>query len=205
MSKMTPARLGGDALKWLLIAMAAVAAAGFAFTRDFEFGVAAHELVEAVGRVLIVTWILGRVWCSLYGSGAASREMEARGPYSIVRNPLHLFTMIGSAGVGAQSGSITVAAVFLAVGLLAIWLLVRNEERALLASLGKPYADYLASTPRFIPNLSQWQDSAEVQVRPQVLVRTFLSGLLLLLFIPLAEGLQYLQTTGQIPILADLP
>lgn len=205
MSKITPARLGGDALKWLLIIMAAVAAAGFAFTRDFEYGVETHEMVEAIGRVMILTWILGRVWCSLYGSGAASSEMAARGPYSIVRNPLHLFTMIGAAGVGAQSGSITVGAIFLVVAFLAIWLLVQNEERALLASLGKPYADYLATTPRFIPNLSHWQDSAEVQVRPRVLYGTFLSGLLLLLFIPLAEGLQYLQTIHTIPVLADLP
>lgn len=205
MNKMTPARLGGDALKWLLIVMAAVAAAGFAFTRDFEYGVEVHEMVEAAGRVMIVTWILGRVWCSLYGGGAASNEMAARGPYSIMRNPLHLFTMIGSAGVGAQSGSITVALIFLAVAMLAIWLLVQNEERALLRSLGKSYADYMASTPRFIPNLGQWRDSAEVQVRPRVIVNTFFTGLLLLLFIPLAEGLQYLQTTNTIPILADLP
>ena len=94
MSKMTAARLSGGALKWLLIVMASVAAAGFAFTRDFEYGVETHEMVEAVGRVMIVTWILGRVWCSLYGSGAASNEMAARGPYSIVRNPLHLFTVM---------------------------------------------------------------------------------------------------------------
>ncbi len=202
---MTAARLSGGALKWLLIVMASVAAAGFAFTRDFEYGVETHEMVEAVGRVMIVTWILGRVWCSLYGSGAASNEMAARGPYSIVRNPLHLFTMIGAAGVGAQSGSITVGVIFLAVAMLAIWLLVQNEERALLRSLGQPYADYMQSTPRFIPNLNHWRDSAEVQVRPRVLMGTFLGGLLLLLFIPLAEGLQYLQTTHTIPVLADLP
>ena len=45
----------------------------------------------------------------------------------------------------------------------------------------------------------------EVQVRPRVIVNTFATGLLLLLFIPLAEGLQYLQTINRIPILADLP
>lgn len=205
MNKMTPARLSSSALKWILIAMAAVAAAGFTFTRDFEFGVEVHEMVEAIGRGMILIWILGRVWCSLYGGGAASNEMAARGPYSIVRNPLHLFTMIGSAGVGAQSGSVTVALIFLVVAMLAIWLLVQSEERALLASLGKPYAEYMATTPRFIPNLNHWRDSAEVQVRPRVIVSTFLTGLLLLLFIPLAEGLQYLQTINKIPVLADLP
>lgn len=200
-----PAQLQSKLLIWLLAVLAVAAILGFAFTRDFDFGVQAHEWIEFGGRVLIATWILGRVWCSLYGSGAAHKEIAAQGPYSVVRNPLHLFTMIGAAGVGAQSGSITVGVVFFLVALVAIWLLVRAEEQALLSAFGQPYADYMNATPRFIPNLRQWRDCPEVEVRPKVLVRTFLGGLLLLLFIPLAEGLQYLQTTGQIPILGDLP
>jgi protein-S-isoprenylcysteine O-methyltransferase Ste14 len=34
------------------------------------------------------------------------------GPYSLMRNPLYVFTMVGAVGMGAQSGSVLVAAWF---------------------------------------------------------------------------------------------
>ena len=73
-----------------------------------------HALIEIAGLVLILVCILGRTWCTLYIGGLKKRELVTAGPYSVVRNPLYVFTSIGTAGIGAQTGSSLVAILFAA-------------------------------------------------------------------------------------------
>ena len=46
-------------------------------------------------------------WSSLYIAGRKGRELVTVGPYSTCRNPLYFFSIVGAAGMGAQSGSLT--------------------------------------------------------------------------------------------------
>src|SRR5262245_34324764 len=64
-----------------------------------------HELVEWIGIVFIVFCILGRTWSSLYIGGRKIEEFVQSGPYSVMRNPLYLFSCIGAIGVGMQAGT----------------------------------------------------------------------------------------------------
>jgi protein-S-isoprenylcysteine O-methyltransferase Ste14 len=75
----------------------------------------AHLSIEWIGLALIVVCILGRTWCALYLGGKKKRQLVRHGPYSIVRNPLYLFSAIGAAGVGLCAGSLVIGAIFGAV------------------------------------------------------------------------------------------
>ena len=84
-------------------------------------------------------------------------------------------------------------------------ILVRREEAALVKVHGETYAAYLRSTPRFLPNPGLWWDRDSLTVQPVRVMRTFADGLVFLLAIPIAEGLEYLQSIHILPVLANLP
>ena len=164
-----------------------------------------HEGVEAVGLAAIVFAIVGRAWCSLYIGGRKKAEIVSRGPYSITRNPLYVFSFFGAFGVGAQSGSLTIAALFMLASYGVFFLTVRREEAWLGATFGLEYEAYKARTPRFMPRFSLWRDETELSVRPSFFLTTIRDGLVFLLAIPLFELIDAAQAQGWLKVLAYLP
>jgi len=164
-----------------------------------------HEAIQALGLCLIALCIVGRAWCSLYIGGRKKAEIVDRGPYSISRNPLYVFSFLGAFGVGAQTGSLTLAALFLMVTVLVFWFTVRREEAWLSEEFGPPYAAYLARTPRFGPDVSKWKDQEMLEVRPRFFLTTLRDGLVFLLALPLFEFVEWLQKTGWLVPLLELP
>ncbi|WP_297799438.1 isoprenylcysteine carboxylmethyltransferase family protein [uncultured Brevundimonas sp.] len=164
-----------------------------------------HEGVEAFGLALIVVCIVGRAWCSLYIGGRKKAEIVDRGPYSISRNPLYLFSFMGAFGAGAQTGSLTLATAFLAVAMLVFHFTIRREEAWLSDAFGQSYRDYCARTPRFGPDFSRWRDAESLDVRPRFFLITLRDGLIFLLAIPLFEAIEALQHIGWLGTLLRLP
>jgi protein-S-isoprenylcysteine O-methyltransferase Ste14 len=166
---------------------------------------ATHEFIEWIGIGLIVVCIAGRTWCSLYIAGHKVRTLVTFGPYSVSRNPLYVFSIVGALGAGAQLGSFVLAA---AAGLFAtvvFYFVVRMEERALEAKMGLPYRQYLAEVPRFLPNWALWRDAEKVEAHPRLILRTFVDACVFLLSIPIAEMFEYLHELGALPALMTLP
>lgn len=164
-----------------------------------------HEMVEAVGLSLILVAILGRLWCTLHIGGRKAAEIVDTGPYSISRNPLYVFSSIGAAGVGAQTGSIVIAIVFGLASALAFQVVIRREEAYLGATFGAPYADYLARVPRFLPRFGLYRDAGTLSVVPRRIYSTFFDGLVFFLAIPVFEMIEWLQAAGWLPVLLRLP
>jgi len=192
--------------KAVLLAFA-VAGIGFVMVGDTSWpsGTFVHEGIEFFGLVLIVFCICGRMVCTLYIGGRKIDHLVTEGPYSIVRNPLYTFSIIGAVGAGAQLGSFVLA---LATGLVAyvvFLLVVLKEEQVLSANFGKTYEDYLARVPRFVPNFSLWKDAEKVEANPRLVRMTALDASIFLLSIPLAEGFEYLHNAGVLPTLISLP
>lgn len=183
-----------------------VGVVGVALLTRSEWGTGQfHEAVEAVGLALIAVCIVGRAWCSLYIGGRKKSEIVQRGPYSISRNPLYLFSFIGAVGVGAQTGSVTLAGLFLAVTFVVFWFTLRREEDWLSEAFGAPYAAYVASTPRFGPDFSKWRDEGMLEIRPRFFLTTLRDGLVFLLAIPLFESVDRLQDIGWLAPILHLP
>lgn len=164
-----------------------------------------HERVEAAGFGAMILAIVGRAWCSLYIGGRKKSEIVDRGPYSITRNPLYVFSYIGAFGIGAQSGSVTIAIMFVLAAMAVFYLTVKREEAYLEREFGAVYAAYKARTPRFWPRFSLWKDEEHLTIRPVLFVATIRDGLVFLLAIPVFELIDAGQTANWLRVFAQLP
>ncbi|MDQ6435673.1 isoprenylcysteine carboxylmethyltransferase family protein [Mesorhizobium sp. LHD-90] len=160
-----------------------------------------HERIEAHGLVLILIGIGGRLWSVLYIGGRKSAEIVTAGPYSMVRNPLYFFSTIAAAGVGTQTGSITVAVAAAMLCATAFYIVALREEAHLKALFGAPYEAYLQRVPRFLPNPRLFRDQAEVTFSPRIFNHTLRDGLVFLISIPCFELIESGQEAGLIPVL----
>lgn len=164
-----------------------------------------HEMIEWAGLVLILICIGGRSWCALYIGGRKNHELVMVGPYSITRNPLYLFSIVGAVGVGAQFGGLSVAVLAGLAAAIIHFLVVRQEERVLLARHGDIYRQYVAEVPRFLPAFLRWQDVDLLEVKPRTVATTFIDACFFLASIPIAESFEYLQQLGYIRVFLRLP
>ena len=164
-----------------------------------------HDDVEAVGLAMIVICVVGRAWCSLYIGGRKKAEIVTGGPYSLCRNPLYLFSFIGAFGMGAQTGSIVIAVLFVVIAFAVFYVTVRQEEVWLTTTFGDEYRAYCARTPRFWPRFSKWRDTETIEVRPVFFLTTLRDGLAFFLAIPIFEALEQAQAVGWVKVLFSMP
>jgi protein-S-isoprenylcysteine O-methyltransferase Ste14 len=82
---------------------------------------------------------------------AADQPVIQTGPYRWVRHPSYTAGMLMFVGIGVALTNWLSIAVVLAISAAAYSYRVRVEERALLAEIGQPYADFMRTRKRFIP------------------------------------------------------
>ncbi|MGE0231763.1 MAG: isoprenylcysteine carboxylmethyltransferase family protein [Flavobacteriaceae bacterium] len=188
--------------KLLLGAAGVLALAGLVFNvSQFAPDTAAHEWIEYAGLALIVICIVGRTWSSMYIGGRKLKGIVTDGPYSIVRNPLYVFSVIGAAGVGMQLGSVTAGGLLGTVVFIFFYLLTIQEERVLEKLHGDVYRDYCSRVPRMVPDLRLWHDAERIEISPRVVRSTFFDALIFLVAVPAFEMLENLQVAGYVPTL----
>lgn len=164
-----------------------------------------HTILASVGIAATFVAILGRMWSTLYVGGRKSVTLVMDGPYSVTRNPLYFFSLVGIGGIGAQTGSILTMLIFVATALAVFTATVAQEEKFLRNRFGTVFQDYLASTPRLLPKPSLWRDTNELEIRPRNVLRTLRDGCLFLIPWPLFELIEVGQSNGVLPILVRLP
>jgi protein-S-isoprenylcysteine O-methyltransferase Ste14 len=180
---------------------------GLLFVADSRWpgGHPLHESIEWFGIACIVFTIVGRTWCSLYIGGRKTRSLVVDGPYSVSRNPLYVFSILGAVGVGAQVGSILIAAIAGVLAWLVFLLVALKEEEALTAVFGESYRRYLERVPRFLPRWRLWRDVETLEIRPRAVLLTFVDACVFLISIPIAESFEFLHDKGALPVLFWLP
>ncbi|MBX9803287.1 MAG: isoprenylcysteine carboxylmethyltransferase family protein [Caulobacteraceae bacterium] len=146
-----------------------------------------RRVIGDAGLLLILTAIVGRAWCSLYIGGRKTSELVQEGPYSLCRNPLYSFSIIGTFGALAQTGSLLLALAFTGLTVLIFIPVVRQEEVYLSRAFPEAYEIYAGPTPRFLPDPRLWRTSPELTIKPRLFVRTLLDGLPFLAAWPLFE------------------
>lgn len=176
-----------------------------AVTRPLSENTAWEGVLATAGLAAIFAAIVGRAWCSLYIGGRKTREIVRRGPYSVSRNPLYVFSFLAAFGVGAQTGSVimTTAAVLLTFAVLRRTVL--REEAWLREAFGVRYERYLRDTPRFWPRWSAWNDEPRLEISPARFVTTVLDGSILFLAVPVMAVFSGARAEDLIPVLLTLP
>jgi protein-S-isoprenylcysteine O-methyltransferase Ste14 len=164
----------------------------------------AEELIEWIGYPLVLIGVLGRTWCTMYVGGRKNDQLVDQGPYSVVRNPLYVFSFIGIVGVGTSTGMLTAAVLGMLAFVIYYPSIVQREEAYLLSRFGDAYVNYCRKVPRWIPNLSLWHSPAELIVQPKLVWKTFLDVVWFLAVLPIFELLEHLHQTDYLPFLFRL-
>jgi protein-S-isoprenylcysteine O-methyltransferase Ste14 len=157
------------------------------------------------GLVLLLGAMGGRIWAGTYLAGRKNRVLVTEGPYSIVRNPLYLFSFLGFIGAGLAFESVTLALLMGLVFVAAHFPTMLAEERHLAQLFGEEYESYRARVPRFVPRLRGMQASETLVLD----MRRFRASLRDCLAIPLvfilADLLEWTKLEGILPVLIHLP
>lgn len=164
-----------------------------------------HEMMDWTGLYLVIICVLGRVYCSTYIGGIKNEIVVREGPYSIVRNPLYVFSFFGVVGIGLQSGMFTFLSILIVAFILYYRVVVRREEAFLLDKFGDSFALYCREVPRWIPKFTLWHEPVEATVRPKFVRRTILDVVWFFLPMPIFELLEILRDHHVVPIWFTIP
>lgn len=163
------------------------------------------ELLRWAGYAALITGVMGRVWCSAYIGGRKSQIIVDVGPYSLVRNPLYVFSFIGLLGIGLSTGMLAVTSFLAAVFALYSRGVVHGEEIFLTARHPKEFGDYVRRVPRWIPDFGAYREAEEPMGLPRNVLLTVTQSSAFFLAFPLFALIAWLQEAGLLPILLRLP
>ena len=138
--------------------IAVVAAWPFAWVRSLQFPVPRTAVFFAGVAMLIAGSLLRRHCRRMLGPSftgdvraSADQQVVTRGAYALLRHPSYSAGLLMNAGVGIALGN------WASVGILALGTLgayvyrISVEERVLLATIGEPYRQFMATRKRLIP------------------------------------------------------
>lgn len=171
----------------------------------------AHEgsLVSTVlfllGLLLVGVATVGRLWCSLYISGHKNNALITTGPYSLSRNPLYFFSLLGFAGIGLASETVSLGTVLAVAMLIGYPGVIRREEAVLRERFGAEFESYCARVPRFLPKLSGYVEPETYTVNPRLFRRTMLDVIWFIWFVGILEFVEALHEYHIFEPLVRLP
>ena len=108
-------------------------------------------LLLIFGTVCIVISALGRCWAILHIGSRKNVELIQSGPYKYCRNPLYLFSIVGTLGFGLSTKSIIFSIGVLLPIVIIFLRTIKKEEQYLLFKFKGIYDDYKAEVPCLIP------------------------------------------------------
>lgn len=164
-----------------------------------------RNLLMLLGYVLIIIGAFGRVYCSVFIGGRKNDEVVRSGPFSVVRNPLYVFSFMATAGIGMQSGMVTLTLLLLISFAVYYPFVVAKEEAFLAHKFGEPYEAYRREVPRWWPNFSLWKEPEASDCMPKFVRRTMGDAAIFFLPLPCFIAISVLQQKGLLPIWLVLP
>lgn len=156
-------------------------------------------LMFSGGLMLASIGAVGRIWCSVYVAGYKNKVLITEGPYSLTRNPLYFFSMVGALGIGLATQTLTVPLIIGLVFAVYYPLVVRGEAQILRSIHGQSYDDYCARVPGFFPRFGSMNEPITYTVRPKVIRRHMSSAIWFVWLVAIVELFAYFRMIGAIP------
>jgi hypothetical protein len=136
----------------------------------------------------------------VYISGYKNTIVVDLGAYSMVRNPLYFFSLIGAVGIGFISGSILITTLILLFFIMIYPFVIILEENKLGNIFGSRYLEYKQRVPRFIPNIKLYRDSDSYNINLKTYNKAFFDAIWFIIiyiifqFIDLLHHYSYVKT-----------
>ncbi|OHV77251.1 hypothetical protein LCM4573_10860 [Rhizobium sp. LCM 4573] len=162
-------------------------------------------IFEVMGTLAIFIAIAGRGWSLFYIGDRKNSELVTYGAYSITRHPLYFFSLIGIAGVAAQTGSLLLIGVITLTAYLAFDMAMRGEEAYLASRYGQRFHEYRRATPKLWPDLSLWRECDDTLLRSAKALSSLRDGVVFLAAWVGVELIELGQSAGLLPVFWTLP
>ena len=152
-----------------------------------------------LGAVLVGIASLGRLWCSVYIAGYKTGHLVTQGPYSMCRNPLYFFSLLGALGVGLTSETLLIPFLILIAFVLYYPLVIKSEEAELLKLHESEFENYLKEVPTFFPKISLLNEPEEYTVKPIIFKKHMFHALWFIWFVGIIEIIEELHKLNVLP------
>ncbi len=149
-----------------------------------------------IGIILVGIASLGRMWCSLYIASYKDNTLITKGPYSLCRNPLYFFSMIGIVGIGFATETFTFPIVFIIIFSSYYPFVIKSEEKRLKKLFEVTFEEYKQKVPVFFPRLSTFEEPDNYTVNPVVYRRHIFSALWFIWIVGLLEVIEGMRDVG---------
>ncbi|MDZ4743262.1 MAG: isoprenylcysteine carboxylmethyltransferase family protein [Verrucomicrobiota bacterium] len=157
------------------------------------------EIIQIIflsfGIILSGVGAIGRIWCSVYIAGYKNKILVVEGPYSMTRNPLYFFSLVGGIGFGLFTMTLT-APVFIIIAFALYYpSVIKKEEERLESIYGDSFRSYKQKVPSFFPNFKIYSDPESFTVNARALQSQIPSSFSFILALPgilAIHGFQYL-------------
>lgn len=164
-----------------------------------------RELLMWIGYALVIFGAFGRVYCSTFIGGRKNDEVVRVGVFSVVRNPLYVFSFIATVGIGMQSGSLLVLIALAGAFILYYPLVVDREEEFLTEKFGEQYEKYMEEVPRWIPDMKLWNEPEQIDAKPKFIRQTMQDAFIFFLPMPAFALINSMQVAKTLPVLFAIP
>jgi hypothetical protein len=156
-------------------------------------------LLLLIGAILVGIASLGRLWCSLYIAGYKTDKLVTEGPYSICRNPLYFFSLLGAVGVGFASETLLIPFIIVIAFSLYYPSVIKSEEAELREIHKEEFEAYLNRVPAFFPRLSLLKEPDKYIVNPIVFKRHMFDALWFVWLVGILELIENLHDLELLP------
>lgn len=161
----------------------------------------ANALTATLGLILITFGELFRIYSVAFigtvsrtRSHSTGQKLITSGPFSYVRNPLYVGNFGITAGVALFGGVIWIFVATVLLFALQYYFIVRFEEDLLLERFGEEYAEFMRTTPRWVPahlpklEAVEWPDNFSHSLKSEKRTLTTIFALCILLAIRASVG-----------------
>ncbi len=154
-----------------------------------------------IGIVLVGVASLGRMWCSLYIAGYKDKQLITKGPYSMCRNPLYFFSMVGVLGIGFCTETLVFPLLFIILFSCYYPFVIKSEEKRLRSLFGIVFEKYTRNVPAFFPDISIFEEPETYMVNPGIYRVHIFSALWFVWSVGILEVLEGVRKSGLIDAL----
>ena len=156
-----------------------------------------HHGLDFLGYLFVAVCALGRLYSTAFLGGFKNDTLITYGAFSVVRNPLYFFSLVGMTGIALMSGYLIIIIIMPLFFAVLYHYLIQREEVFLLEKFGHAYANYMKSTPRLFPNLKLYNAPEKIETVPKYLNKAFKDAIWWFAAFPLFELAEYFQTSGR--------